>query len=169
MDRERVYRSRFFAGQVLRYHVWPTITQQTVAAHCWRVTCILIEIFGLPRAEVLYFALHHDSGELWAGDVPYLIKANTPGLKELMDTAEAVGRRLLEVNLPQLNDFELAQVKISDLLEMHEYGEMEVNMGNSYAEPVMRDTMHAAQKLAAQHCVSDKVNRWLMDRGSLRR
>jgi 5'-deoxynucleotidase YfbR-like HD superfamily hydrolase len=168
ISRERVYSSRFLAGQVTRYHVWPTITQQTVAAHSWRVACIIVEVFGLPRADVLYYALHHDSGELWAGDVPFTVKAKTPGLREAMNCAEDSGRRLLDLRLPELTTWELVQVKIADLLEMHEYGEMEVNLGNQYAEPVRLDTMLAAQKLAAEHCYSDLVNRWLTNRGSMR-
>lgn len=166
VDRDRVYSSRFLAGQVIRYHVWPTISTQTVAAHCWRVACILVEIFGLPRADVLYYALHHDSGELWAGDVPFTVKVRTPGLREAMNLAEEVGRRQLDLQLPELTKLELIQVKICDLLEMHEYGEMEVNLGNKYAEPVMRDTMTAAQNIAASHNLSSVVNNWLRNRGS---
>lgn len=161
MDRNRIYTSKFLAGAVIRYHVWPTITNQTVAAHCWRVATILIEIFGLPRADVLYYALHHDSGELWSGDVPYTVKNRTPGLKEAMTIAEQTGLRNLDIELPELTPIELVQVKIADLLEMHEYGEYEVNLGNKYAEPVMRDTLSSAQTLAAEHNLSNEVNNWL--------
>jgi 5'-deoxynucleotidase YfbR-like HD superfamily hydrolase len=166
ISREQVYSSRFLAGQVRRYHVWPTITQPTVASHCWRVATILVEIFGLPRADVLYYALHHDSGELWSGDVPFTVKAKTPGLRQAMSLAEQTGLNNLHLKLPELTQQELAQVKIADLLEMHEFGEMEVNLGNQYAEAVRRDTMRAAQDIAAACCYSDKVNAWLRNRGS---
>jgi hypothetical protein len=168
IHRDQVYGSRLLAGFVKRYHVWPTITTQTVATHCWRVACILVEIFGLPRADVLYYALHHDSGELWAGDVPFTVKSRTPGLREAMNKAEATGLHQLKLKLPQLTELELVQVKISDLLEMHEFGEMEVNLGNQYAMPIMHDTMVAAQKVAADHGLSSVVNSWLRCRGSVR-
>jgi len=168
MDRDRVYTSRFLAGMVQRYHCWPTITNQTVAAHCWRVATIFVEIFGLPRADVLYYALHHDSGELWAGDIAFMVKRRTPGLKAAMDIAEQTGLRNLDLRLPELSELELVQVKIADLLEMHEYGDMEENLGNKYAGPITRDTMAAAQTLAAKHDLSGVVNQWLRNRGSTR-
>jgi 5'-deoxynucleotidase YfbR-like HD superfamily hydrolase len=142
------------------------IKEQTVGHHCWRVTCIFIEVFGLPRAEVLYYCLHHDSGELYAGDIPFGIKKTMPGLKEAMDNAEAVGLRQLDLRLPQLTKEERIQVKICDYLEMHETGEHELNLGNRYAEPITKDTMFLAQNLAREVCMSEHVNVWLDRRGS---
>jgi 5'-deoxynucleotidase YfbR-like HD superfamily hydrolase len=144
------------------------IHEQTVGQHCWRVACIFVEIFGMPRAEVLYYCLHHDSGELFAGDIPYGVKIQVPGLKEAMDRAEGIGLHQLELKLPELTKEELIQVKISDLLEMHEHGEHELNLGNRYAEAVMLDTMHAAQRLANEVCMSQHINDWLGMRGSWR-
>jgi 5'-deoxynucleotidase YfbR-like HD superfamily hydrolase len=142
------------------------IHEQTVGQHCWRVACIFVEIFGLPRAEVLYFCLHHDSGELWAGDIPFGVKKQMPGLKDLMTKAEEIGLYQLELKLPELTKEERIQVKISDLLEMHERGEYELNLGNKFAEPIVLDTMHEAQRLAKESCMSEHVNRWLTERGS---
>jgi 5'-deoxynucleotidase YfbR-like HD superfamily hydrolase len=142
------------------------IHEQTVGQHCWRVACIFVEIFGLPRAEVLYFCLHHDSGELYSGDIPFRIKREVEGLKDLMNKAEDLGLHHLEISLPKLTNEERIKVKISDLLEMHERGEYEYNLGNAYAEPIIQDTMHDAQKLANEHCFSEQVNAWLTYRGS---
>lgn len=161
MRREQVYTSPRLAGAVKRYHTWPMLGQQTVAEHAWRVAGIYVEIFGLPRAEVLYYCLHHDSGELWAGDLPFGTKIGRPILKQLMDDAEAKGREQLNLSLPELSEQELVQVKICDLLEMHELGAHECLMGNQYAEPIKQDTVLAAQCLAAKACVSDLVARWL--------
>jgi len=167
ITRDQVYRSRYLAGQVKRYHAWPTITTQTVAAHCWRVVSIYFEIFGPPdKLDIIYWALHHDSGELRSGDPPYLSKGLVPGLREKIKEAEKIGLRDLDIKLPEISKLEEDKIKICDLLEMHEFGEMEFNLGNKYAEAVMRDTMLAAQNLAAELCCSEKVNRWLMDRGS---
>src|SRR4029077_4864518 len=148
------------AGMVKRYSTWPVLTQSTVASHSWGVACTYVEVFGLPRAEVLYHCLMHDSGELWAGDLPFGVKHKTLGLKEAMDNAEENGRRLLSVKLPVLTEDELIRVKISDLLEMYSFGLMELNLGNDYAGPIVSDTLAAALTLAAEHNLSEQVNRW---------
>ena len=120
----------------------------------------------MPRAEVLYYCLLHDSGELYAGDIPFGVKMQVPGLKESMDQAEAIGRHQLELKLPELTKEERIQAKICDYLEMHETGEHEMNLGNKYAEAIMLDTMYAAQRLANESCMSKQVNDWLGIRGS---
>lgn len=168
IDRNNLYTSRYLAGCVKRYSTWPMVHEQTVGHHCWRVACIFIEIFGLPRAEVLYYCLHHDSGELYAGDVPFGVKKNVPGLKEAMDTAESIGLKQLDIRLPELTKEERIQVKICDYLEMHETGEHELNLGNRYAEPIVKDTMFLAQNLARESCMSEHVNNWLGKRGSVK-
>jgi hypothetical protein len=159
--RENVYSSRFLAGCVKRYHTWPTLSQQTTGHHAWRVTCIFLEVFGWPRVEVLIYCLHHDSGELWAGDLPFGSKASVPALKEGMQQAEAKGLRMLEIRMPELTDIELVQCKICDLLEMHEFGNHEMRLGNRYARPIIADTLQAAQELAGRHQLSRQVNDWL--------
>ena len=85
-----------------------------------------------------------------------------------MNKAEALGLKQLGLTLPELTKEELIQVKISDLLEMHERGEYEYNLGNAYAEPIIYDTMYDAQKLAKESCMSEHVNRWLQERGSIK-
>jgi hypothetical protein len=165
ITREQVYMSRHLAGRVKRYHTWMMLNEQTVAEHCWNVASIFVEIFGMPSAEVLYFCLHHDSGELWAGDLPFGIKQKTNGLGEKMKEVEAIGLQMLEIKLPELTSIEYIQVKICDLLEMNETGRLELNLGNSYAEPIIRDTLKAAQGLAAEHGLSTLVNNWLLKNG----
>jgi hypothetical protein len=85
-----------------------------------------------------------------------------------MDAAEDLGLHQLGIELPALTKEERIQVKIADLLEMHERGEYEFNLGNTYAEPIVMDTMYEAQKLAGESCMSEHVNRWLQERGSMR-
>jgi len=161
ISRDQVYASRYLAGRVKRYSTWPMLQAQSVGEHCWGVACIYVEVFGLPRSEVLYYCLHHDSGELWSGDLPFGTKLKVNGLKDRMEEAEAIGLQKLEIRLPDLLLIERVQVKISDLLEMYETGKHEVNLGNNYAYPIMHDTSSAAQKIAAQHGLSNKVNDWL--------
>jgi 5'-deoxynucleotidase YfbR-like HD superfamily hydrolase len=161
MLREEIYKSRYLAGQVKRYSTWPTIRQPTVAEHCWRVCCIYVELFDLPRACVFYYMLHHDSGEMWAGDIPFMVKDQTPGLRDAMNSSEAEGLRKLDLVLPDLHPLEKVKVKISDILEMCEFGMAEWNMGNRYAIPIAIDTALEAKKLAAKHGLTEEVDKWL--------
>jgi 5'-deoxynucleotidase YfbR-like HD superfamily hydrolase len=160
MIRETIYASQHLAGMVTRFHTWPMLRKQTIAEHCWRVAGIYCEIFGLPRAEVLYFCLHHDSGELWSGDVPFKLKEKMPELGKAMREAEKTGLRMLNIKLPEITDLEKIKVKISDLLEMHETGWIEYSMGNQFAEPVMKDTLAAALTMAGENCLTDQVHEW---------
>lgn len=166
MNRESIRNSIALAGLVKRYHTWPMLRQQTVAEHCWRVATIYCEIFEIPRGEILYYCLHHDSGELYAGDVPFTVKQKMPLLGEAMEEAEQYGLDNLKITLPALTPSERVRVKICDLLEMYETGMIEYNMGNQYAAPIIADTRTAALKLAKQHDQLVHVNPWLKSRGT---
>jgi 5'-deoxynucleotidase YfbR-like HD superfamily hydrolase len=142
--RDDVLSSRAMAVRVKRYHTWRTIQTQTVGEHCCRVAQIYCELWGLPRAEVLYYALHHDSGELLSGDVPFLAKSESAQLKEGCRAVEKKGLERLRVELPLLTMDEQRRMKIADLMEMYEFGHVDWTMGNAYAEPIERDTMSEA-------------------------
>lgn len=163
--RIEIHKSRYLAGCVRRYHTWPMIHSQTVGHHCWRVACIFVEVFGMPRAEILYYCLHHDSGELMAGDMPFGAKVRVPKLKESMVEAEGIGLQNLGIALPELTKEELIQVKICDLLEMYETGEHEQKLGNTYADPIVADTLNIVKKLAKESCMSEHVDDWFWKRG----
>ena len=105
----------------------------------------------MPRAEVLAYALWHDCGEMFSGDLPFMVKNAVPGLADAMKLAEAYGLKQLGITLPELNPLEKAQVKIADLLEMHEFGAMEVLMGNQFGAAVRDDTLAAAWRLSKEH------------------
>lgn len=160
MRREAIHRSVLLAGRTTRYHTWPMIHKPSVAEHCWRVATLYVEVFGLPRAEVLYYCLHHDSGEQLAGDIPFLAKDVVPGLREFHGEAEEEGLRRLGVTLPELTEDERIKVKICDLLEMHEVGKLEVNMGNQCARCIASDTLALALEVAQKVGVYDAVKKW---------
>ena len=160
--------SRALAARVRRYHTWPVLHVQSVGEHSARMGTIYVEMFGLPRAEVLYYILHHDSGEFTAGDVPFPVKKNYPGMKLSLDAAEAWGRERMGVVMPDLADFEQHRVKVADLAEMHEYGVTEFGMGNRFAEPIVRDTWTTVHKLAHETLGPDDsraVEYWMRDNG----
>jgi len=161
MNREQMKRSHYLAGKVVRYHTHPTLNTQTVADHSWRVAVLIVELFGIPRAEVLVYALYHDCGEMSSGDLPFMAKDAVPGLADAMKRAEAYGLELLEVCLPELSSLEKVQVKIADLLEMYEFGTLEVAMGNQYGDMVRDDTLAEARRLASKHNLTEAVDAWI--------
>ena len=166
MNRDQIRRSAYLAGKVQRYHTHPTLNVQTVADHSWRVATLLVEIFGLPRAEVLYYALMHDAGELYAGDIPFQVKVDNPTLHDAIDVAEIRGLKLLGVELPDLSPVEAAQVKIADILEMYEFGQLEIAMGNQYGIPIVHDTFDLARRIAREHDLINAVDSWASRRGA---
>lgn len=151
MKREQVYANRFLCGKVKRYHTWPMLVPQSNGEHAWRVACLYVELFGMPRAEVLVYCLHHDSGELWAGDLPWPSKHKRPEIGKLMHNAEREGMKLLGILMPEITADEKLRIKICDLLEMHETGIHEMHLGNQYAEPIAQDTLNLAIEMSLQH------------------
>jgi 5'-deoxynucleotidase YfbR-like HD superfamily hydrolase len=141
-----VMRSIAMAGRVKRYHTWPTLQEQSVAAHSWRVATIYIQLFGLPRAEVLEYLLFHDCGELFAGDTPFYVKRCRPGLKTASDEASEHGLAVLGIALPELTSVEKGQVRCADLLEMYEMGAIESRMGNFYGIIVCANIVEALKE-----------------------
>jgi 5'-deoxynucleotidase YfbR-like HD superfamily hydrolase len=160
MNREQMKHSVYLSGKTVRYHAWPTLQTQTVADHSWRVASLIVEIFGTPRAEVLIYALFHDCGEMFSGDLPFMVKTAVPGLATAMKAAEAHGLDLLGIEMPELTPLEKIQVKIADLLEMYEFGNMEVLMGNTFGAPVRDDTLAEAWRLAEVHGLVKPLMVW---------
>lgn len=166
MNRTQVYASRQLAGRVRRYHAWPVLHVQSVGEHCNRVAQIYVEIFGLPRAEVLHYVAHHDGGELYAGDVPFSAKDRVPGLRDAINESEKLGLKMLGVQLPSLTALEWGRFKIADILEMWEFGCIEYRMGNQYAMPIIEDTKRAVlAKAALVAHATTQVTKWFHQQG----
>jgi hypothetical protein len=54
------------------------------------------------------------------------------------------------------------RIKVCDLLEMWEFGLIEMSMGNSYARPIVADTIRAAFEMTDEKD-RDTVNRWTVE------
>lgn len=161
MLRSDVITSPRLAGQVRRYHTWPTLTEQTVADHSYHVLRIYIAIFGPPTSEVTVAIINHDAPELVTGDPPFPIKAQNPTLKSEFDKLEDEALVGLGMENPEIGPLARARIKICDLLEMHEFGQMELTMGNRFAIPVIQDTLQAASALAHKHGMDDMIESFL--------
>jgi 5'-deoxynucleotidase YfbR-like HD superfamily hydrolase len=154
------------AGRLKRYHGWPVLHTQTVGEHCARVANIYVSLFGMPRADVLFYALNHDAGELLAGDVPFGGKDKVQGLREAVERAEKMGLTMLGIALPELTELERRKLKIADLLEMHEFGRIEELMGNKLASPITQATLEAALKCAEKIGMYYIIQEWLEQPGN---
>ena len=75
------------AGAVQRWHTWPTLKTQDVAAHSWGVAMILHRI--APKfSGLIVYALTHDLHEVESGDAPYHAKLAFPELKAAISKQE---------------------------------------------------------------------------------
>lgn len=126
------------AGDVLRYSSWPLLIQQTTGQHTWQLMRILTTIWPDVTAEAMVFALHHDSGELGSGDIPYPHKAMNLTLKNIMDRLEEQSLVDQGLTIPDPGFEWRWRIKTCDMIEMFEKGLDETIMGNRYGIPIAR-------------------------------
>lgn len=152
MNREDVTKSPRMAGNVKRYHTWPTIQTQNNADHTWNVMRIYWTIFGDLSSDVTTHLIWHDAGEIVGGDVPHPVKRDNPELglfhKRLEDDAviAMIRPRSMVVLPPEYT----IRCKICDLIEMHEFAWVESSMGNKFANPVFDITLLGLDVLVKQ-------------------
>jgi 5'-deoxynucleotidase YfbR-like HD superfamily hydrolase len=149
-ERGEITSSARLAGQVLRYHTWPTHRQQTVGEHVWQVMRIYVHLFGSPASETWEYILHHDTGEIVTGDIPFPLKSENHDLKVIMDKLEdAALEKMPGVYQGSWNISAHTKwkVKICDLLEMMEFGLQEEALGNRFAAPITKATAEAVRRM----------------------
>lgn len=139
------------AGQIARYHTWPTHRTQSVGEHSWQILRILLTIWPAAPRRMLVHTTLHDVGEM-AGDIPYPGKKNDPVLKDRMNVAErrVHSEMTSRWNLPPaivLSHYEEKVFKLCEYLEMWEFGLHEQNMGNRYGAVVSLRMLQAASAL----------------------
>lgn len=158
--------SRRHAGQVMRYHAWPHIRQQSVGEHTWQVLCLYIELFGLPSAEVLYRILHHDSTEVSLGDPPFhpVVTDNWRQIKLKLKEEEHQIYADMNITLYPLTETERAKIKVADLCEMYEWGMHEWRLGNQFGVLVMQNVLPAAMDYATQAGMKEKIVAWFREK-----
>lgn len=149
-----VMRSARFGGSVHRWHTWPVLQPQTNADHTWNCLRIYQQTFGRIPPNTAKYLTFHDCGELGVGDLPFPVKANNPKLKRLVDAEERRCLSEMGIVLSNIEAPEKLRVRYADLMDMHEYGIVEMRMGNQYAAPIVVDTWKAINTL--QERMSDK-------------
>jgi 5'-deoxynucleotidase YfbR-like HD superfamily hydrolase len=126
------------AGNIKRYHIFPTIRPQTVADHTWNVMRIYDTFYVLDQSAARRI-LYHDCPEIATGDIPFAAKRKYPKLKQ--EVSQVEHQWYEDRGLGFMNDRcdsnAEAKIKICDLLEMMEFASEEVNLGNTYARHIV--------------------------------
>lgn len=142
------------AGNILRYHTWPTIKQQTNAHHTWNVIRLYIEMFGEPESAVLLFMMYHDVGELDTGDISYVAKSINPGVKTVTAPIEDACMHRLSFQKAfdgMIPVSEEKKVKACDHLEAMEFSLDEMRLGNVfYGWGIFENMYDSVMKVATQ-------------------
>lgn len=167
MNRKDVIYDTALAMRVKRYHTWPVVHQETVGEHSARVATIYGEVFGVPDGMTLWVILTHDLSEIATGDPPFPVKSEQPALKAVYNDLEKEWCK--RVNGPytvHLSSGTATQdyIKICDLLQMWEFGCIEMRLGNTFASPIISETLFAARALAAKTGVLSQIERWMTER-----
>jgi hypothetical protein len=125
------------AGQVERYHTWPTLHRQSVAEHTWQLLRVYTSIFGVPEKNVMQAIMFHDCGEIAVGDAPYPSKARDKDFKVAHNRLEETAlNNLLEYwdipAAPPSAPSVAKKIKVSEYIEMAEEGLHEWLLGSKY-------------------------------------
>lgn len=141
LKHEDIHYNGRFAGEVVRYHIWPTTRPQTIASHTWQVMRIWYQIFGPLPPEISTYLLWHDAGEIYTGDLPFMFKREHPEIKDILTPAEDRAINRMGGSLPELDADLKLKTKLCDLIEMLEFGIVELAFGNSLALPIVNVTL----------------------------
>ena len=145
--REQILTNARWAGLVVRYHTWPTHQTQDIGSHTWQLFRIYFMIFGPLPPLVSTYLIWHDAGELSIGDLPFPGKSLSPRLKKLCDTVEDLAVVKMGGKVIKLSPLEKLRTKCVDLIDMLEFGLVEIQMGNKLAQPIVDDISVAIEKL----------------------
>lgn len=133
-------------GETKRYHTWPTLREQTVAAHSFHVAmlCNWLAAYEAPglRVALLMAALTHDLAEHKMGDLPAPVKRALPDIEgvsfhEYWGAMEEQGLEGVSLAYAsELNEREAQILKVADAADGCLHCIRERAMGNKLIEPV---------------------------------
>ena len=134
------------AGQVTRYHTQTRIKEQSVAEHSWQCLRIALTLWPQASRDLLIAIAFHDLEEGITGDLPYGPKPKD--WEQIRQAAWVQMRKDWAVPpVPSLTEEDQQRLKLVDLIEMLEWANQEINLGNNYA------------KIVKQRIVADLVTR----------
>jgi 5'-deoxynucleotidase YfbR-like HD superfamily hydrolase len=133
-------------GAVARFHT-TRVRPQSVAEHCCGVAQILLYLHRgewVPPA-LMDAAINHDVYEAITGDMPATTKWDYPDLDTALDKVEE------ELNVkwgmvPVLTAREQSLLKWADMADLTMYALEQLRSGNTYAEAVFTNGVHALRE-----------------------
>jgi len=125
------------SGRVVRYHSTMIDKKQNNSEHSWEVGVILEHIYPESSKALLFYALTHDSGEVYTSDVAAPVKRDHPEIKKALDKMEIEYCGLvLKLRHPKFTKEELLAVKYADILSGIYFTTIRANAGDREAIPV---------------------------------
>ncbi|QDP55877.1 MAG: hypothetical protein GOVbin8609_9 [Prokaryotic dsDNA virus sp.] len=129
MDINKVMES----GNVERFHQAVGVTKQKLSEHQWGVAMLMEKFFPNCTRNAIMYALTHDIGELYTGDIPATTKWANPDIKTLLDEYEE--KIIYDLGVKYVvSDEEARQLKLCDCLEGMTYCAYRYEMGEIHAQ-----------------------------------
>lgn len=127
----KIFNTRM-AGRIRRLHTKPENGEgQTVAAHTWGVSMILLDLFPDISREALIFTLRHDVPETKTGDIPAILKWANKDMAEILERMESeFFNKMSWENHNTLLASEVLSITLADRIELLFYCEEQMYMGN---------------------------------------
>ncbi len=125
-----------------RYHMQPTLKEDNLASHSYRVSmfCYLLA-GGNPSGNLMSAALLHDVGEVAIGDVGSHVKRGLPD--RFRDSLKKMEGDYITEHLgleqPELTEEEERVISLADKFDGMLFCIMEKNMGNKYLAEVFNN------------------------------
>ena len=152
------YAQIYNLAYIQRYNTMPRIKNESVAEHSFFVASIVVklyEAYDFNLGKALLMAVTHDWAESWLGDTVNVVKADFPGIGNSISAAEdhimiknfdgIVYENWHEHN--ELISVEAKIVKYADVLQVLQYANHEVSLGNTCFKRVVDDVQPILSKL----------------------
>jgi 5'-deoxynucleotidase YfbR-like HD superfamily hydrolase len=111
------------AANVMRWHTTPEVRPESLGAHQWAVTVLMLHYWPETTKDAMEEALHHDTHELLTGDMPWHTKRRFPGLAGAMYFAEMGARDTLGIADKNTTSEERRRIKFCDRLQAYRHVE----------------------------------------------
>jgi 5'-deoxynucleotidase YfbR-like HD superfamily hydrolase len=147
---------------IKRYSVIPRIHEESIAEHSFFVASIVLKLadkYVFDTGRAVSMAVIHDWSESYTDDITVLTKRNYP---EISKAVEIVEQKIAKSEFSPMV-FELWKeykamvttealiVKYADTIQVIQYAQSEVNMGNSvYMQSVVNDATYRSYELETE-------------------
>jgi putative hydrolase of HD superfamily len=159
---QEFYMQMLNLSHIKRYSVIPRIHDESIAEHSFFVASIVIKLYNdydFQIGNAVSMAISHDWTESYTDDITVATKRAYPSIAKAVEKVEAkVAKHEFDPVVYNLwkeykegTSIESKIVKYADTLQVIQYAQGEVNMGNSaYFKSVVEDATFRAYKLEGE-------------------